>query len=253
MVRRNFSNSEIEYLENNWGVKSIGVIANNLSRSVNSILGKKTHMQLGAFLDNGDYITVNQFFKAIGREGGTSYTLYNWIKKGFPVKRKRVLNNSFKVVYLDDFWKWAREYRMHIDFIKFKENALGYEPNWVKEQRKADIAFSKYKTTPWTKKEDSQLESLLKLFRYSYKELSLQMLRTEGAIKRRINDLGLNMWPIRESPRSIWADEEINIVIDMYDKGYRSEVMKEYINKSAQAISGKIERLIRDGMILKHK
>lgn len=253
MGRVNFSGSEIEYLENNWGLKSVSTIAKNLNRSISSIVVKKNRMKLGAFLDNGAYITVNQLFKAIGREGGTGYVLYNWIKKGLPVKNKKVLNNSFKIIYLDDFWKWAKEYRMHIDFNKFKENALGFEPDWVKEQRKADIAFSKYKVTPWTKKEDSQLESLLKLFKYTYRELSLQVLRAEGGIKKRINNLGLSIWPLREPPNSKWTDEEINVVVSMYGKGYRSEVIKEYIDKSSQAISGKIERLIRDGVIIKHK
>ncbi|APM41364.1 hypothetical protein [Clostridium kluyveri] len=248
----NFSISEVEYLENNWGIKSINAMANDLNRSISSILNKKTRLQLGAFLDNGEYITVNQLFKAIGREKGTGYTLRNWIRKGFPVKNKKVLNSSFRVVYLEDFWKWAREYRMHIDFSKFKENELGLEPDWVKGQRRADIAFSKYKVTPWTKKEDSQLESLLGIFRYSYRELSMQILRTEAGIKRRINDLGLNMWPIRDLSRS-WRSEEISIVTDMYNNGYKSDVIKEYINKSAQAINGKIERLIRDGILVKHK
>jgi len=248
----NFSINEVEYLENNWGSKSINAIASSLNRSVSSILNKKSRLQLGAFLDNGEYISINQLFKAIGRENSVSYTLRNWIRKGFPVKNKKVLNSSFRVVYLEDFWKWAREYRMHVNFSKFKENELGLEPNWVKEQRKADIAFSKYKTVPWTRKEDSQLESLLGIFRYSYRELSMQILRTEAAIKGRINDLGLNMWPIKDLSRS-WRSEEISIVIDMYNNGYRSDVIKEYINKSGQAINGKIERLIRDGILVKHK
>lgn len=253
MVKSSFSSSEVQYIENNWGIKPIIAIAKNLNRSVNSILSKKNHLQLGPFLDNGTYITINQFFEAIGRKAGTSYTLEAWIKKGFPVKNKTVLNNSFKVIYLDDFWIWAKEYHMHIDFSKFKANALGKEPKWVKTQRKADIAFSKYKVTPWTREEDGQLRGLLKLYKYTYRELSTQILRTEGAIKRRIRDLGIKDWPLREAPNSIWSKEEIDIVVDMYNKGYKNDVIKEYINKSAQSIGGKVERLIKDGFLIKHK
>jgi hypothetical protein len=249
----NYNIEDIKYIEDKWGTVAIGTMAKELNRSVNAILIKKTRMGLGAFLENGEYITVNQFFKAIGRNGCWTYTLNHWIEKGFPVKKKKVNNCRFKVIYLEEFWKWAKEYRMHIDFAKFKENTLGAEPNWVKEQRIADIEFAKYKVSPWTKEEDNQLKSLLKLYRYTYKELSLALLRTDGAIKRRMVDLCLMERPLREPPHSIWTDEQVNVVVDMYKKGYRNVVISEHIDKSGQAINGKIERLIRDGVLAKWK
>lgn len=249
----NYSSDEIQYIEDSWGTKTPDAIAKALNRSISGIINKAVRRQLGPFLESGDYITVNQLFKALGRNGSISYTLDKWIKKGFPVKRKRVVNNSFKIIYLEDFWEWAEEYRMHINFSKFKENALGKEPEWAKEQRKADVEFAKYKITPWTKEDDEIFKSLLKLYKYTYRELSIRILRTEGAIKRRINDLCLNTWPIREPPHSKWTSEQENIVIEMYKKGYRPAVIKEYIEKSEQAINGRIERLIRDGLLIKWK
>jgi len=246
-----FKSNEVQYIEDFWGTKSIETIAKNLNRTVSSVINKKQRLKLGAFLESGEYITVNQFFKAIGRETGSSYTLDKWIKIGFPVKSKKVLNNSFKVVYIDDFWKWAKKYRMRIDFSKFEKNALGLEPSWVDEQREADVKFAKYKVTPWTLEEDTKLKSLLKLYKYTYKDLSFALMRTEGAIKRRMVDLNIMERPMREPPHGIWTKHEIEIVISLYKKGYRSEVIKEYIDKSAQAINGKIERLIRDGVIKK--
>ena len=91
------------------------------------------------------------------------------------------------------------------------------------------------------------------MYKYTYRELSIQILRTEGGIKRRIRDLGIKDWPLREAPNSIWSKEEIDIVVDMYNKGYKNDVIKEYINKSAQSIDGKVERLIKDGFLIKHK
>ncbi len=253
MTELTWTEADTNYLLDNWGSKSIMAISKNLNRSAAAILSKKERLNLGSFLESGDYITINQLFIAIGRPNGISYTLPQWEKKGLPVKRKKVMHNSFKVIYLEDFWKWAKEYRMHINFAKFKENALGKEPSWVKDQRKADIEFSKYKVTPWTKEEDAVLKGLLKLYRYTYRELSIQIHRTEGAIKRRINDLNIKDWPLREPPNSTWSDDEVQTVIDMYSKGYRSAVIKEYIEKSEQAVNGKIERLIKNGTIQKWK
>lgn len=242
---------EVNYLMDNWGVISISSLGKNLNKSENAVMIKAQKLGLGAFLESGEYVTANQLFKAIGRNGAWTYTLNQWNKKGFPLKKKKVLNNSFKIVYLEEFWKWAKEYRMHIDFNKFKENALGKEPAWVREQRKADIAFAKYKVTPWTSEEDNKLISLLRLYKYTYKEISMKLLRTEGAIKRRCNDLLLIERPLRESPHNTWTSEQEQIVIEMYNKGYKSDVIKEYIDKSGLAINGKIERLIKEGRLIK--
>jgi len=37
----------------------------------------------------------------------------------------------------------------------------------------------------------------------------------------------------------------------MYQKGYRSTVISEYIDKSSQAINGKTERLIKANLLIK--
>ncbi|MFL0245503.1 hypothetical protein [Candidatus Clostridium stratigraminis] len=245
--------SEIQYLEDNWGLISIPTMAKKLNRSVSGILNIKGRLKLGSFLESGEYLTMNQLVRAAGRKGSITFKSKQWMDKGLPYRNKKVLNGSFRVVYLKDFWKWAEEYRMNIDFSKFTENTLGLEPEWVKEQREADIAFAKYKTTPWTEKEDNLLRSYLRLYKYTYKELSLTLLRTEGAIKRRVVDLDIKERPLREDPHGTWSSEQVEVVIKMYQKGYRSEVIKEYIDKSGQAIAGKIERLIRDGLLTKWK
>lgn len=244
---------KVEYLHEKWGVISIPAIAAKLKVSKYSILNKVQEEGLGPFLAAGEYITVNQLFKALGRSGGIGYTLKHWINKGFPIKYKRVNNNKFKVVYFNEFWKWAKEYKTEINFSKFQVLALGEEPEWVKEQRKADIQFSKYKTSEWTNEEDKTLINLIRLYRYTYRDISIMMKRTEGAIRRRISDLFLTEWPLREPPHSKWTEPEIEIVIDMYNRGYKPEVIKEYINKSAHAIDGKIYRLIAEGRLAKRK
>lgn len=248
-----WSKEKEDYLAENWGCISIPSISRNLNKSKYAIQLKAQRLKLGPFLKSGEYLTVNQLFKAIGRTGGTAYVLQKWLKLGFPLKKRKVNTCSFNVIYLDDFWEWAEEYRMHIDFSKFPEYALGAEPDWAEDQRMADEAFVKYKTTPWTPGEDAMLESLLKSYRYTYKELSFRLLRTEGAIKRRIYDLKLKHWPIRQPQRSKWTKEQEKTVIKMYNKGYRSAVISEHMEKSEQAINGKIERLIREGKLKKWK
>lgn len=241
--RKRWTNDEIEYLESYWGEISIPSIARKLERSINAVKKKANQMGLGRHIHSGEYITYNQLMKTLRGET-CSYTDISWIKnRGLPVKYKKTMKMKYRVIYLDDFWTWAEKNRTFIDFSKVEENILGKEPEWVKEQRKADILYARYKKTPWTPNEDQLLIDCLNAYKYSYREIAIKLKRTEGAIKTRILDLKLKVRPLRD-PHNSWAEEETKILFDLYEKGYRPEVIAEFINRSASAIKSKIEREI---------
>ena len=135
--------------------------------------------------------------------GSQSYTYQkeSWIKKrGLPVHTKRVIDNSFLVVYLDEFWVWAEQHRSFIDFSKMEPLALGAEPAWVAQQRKIDaISYANQRKDPWTRQEDQRLAYFVKQHKYTYVEVSRELRRSVGAIQRRCIDLGLKERPVRES------------------------------------------------------
>lgn len=245
---RKWTQKELEYLEDSWGTISIESIATNLGRTKDAVQLKASRIGLGAFLEAGDYISLNVLYRALRKESsGSGYTLNQWIEKGLPVKTKEVKGSSFKVINLDDFWKWAEKNRTIIDFSQLEENILGKEPDWLPEQRRADKKMAKFKKTPWTETEDRRLRNLLREFKYSYRELSEILNRTEGAIKRRILDLGYKERPVKMPNHNPWTAEEVNIVIELFNKGYQPDIMTRHINRSAQAIRGKIERMIKEG------
>lgn len=249
-MARVWTSEETNFLQERWGEYDLGRIAKNLNRSESAIYNKVARLGLGSFLENGDYITLNTFLNHLrGVEGvGRSYTIKQLINKGLPVKYRKRHNAKIKVIYIDDFWKWAKKHRTIIDFSNMEENIFGAEPQWVKEQRVADKKHNNfYKNTPWTKSEDNYLISLVKQFKYGYKEISIKTKRTEGAIKRRLSDLKIKERPLR-SPNSKWTDEKISKVIELYKKGYSPDIISlEIDGKSAQAVSGRMERLITDG------
>ena len=200
-------------------------------------------MGLGAFLDNGDYITWNQLHIALGLEkSGSGYKSISWIEnRGFPIKTKKVENNSFKVVYLDEFWEWAEKNRSFIDFSKMEENILGLEPEWVKEQRKIDFTTKlTYKTSPWTNAEDKKLHRLLIEFKYGYFELSKILNRTSGAIQRRILDLGYRERPVKADNHIKWSDSEFHALSELIKQGTSYPLIAEIIGKSEKAIRGRV-------------
>ena len=138
---KRWTNEERQYLAEQWGILSIPAIARNLNRSVDAVNVQKQRMGLGPALLGSDYIALNQLLIAVcGTNAGGSYKMKSWVEnRGFPIHTKRVNQNSFRVVHLDEFWKWAEQHRSFIDFSKMEPLALGEEPAWVAEQRKKDF------------------------------------------------------------------------------------------------------------------
>lgn len=239
---RNWTQEEYDFLKDKWGTLSLKAIAKNLNRSENAVIIKARRLGLGAFLDSGEYVTWYQFLKALGIQGGYKYKEISWVQnRNFPMRYKKVNNCKFKVVYLDEWWKWAEKNQNFLDFSKFEENLLGEEPDWVKEKRRHDFELSqKYIKTPWTKLEDKRLEKLVNDYKYTYAEISKMMRRTEGAIQRRCNDLKLKGRPLRESPHNKWAEWQLEKLNELIDSGVSYEVMSEIIGKSVKAIRGKV-------------
>nr|WP_319488497.1 hypothetical protein [uncultured Caproiciproducens sp.] len=238
----NWTKEEYDYLMDNWGKRSLGCIAKHLNRSDNSIKIKVFKLGLGAFLDAGEYITLNQLSIALGRGTVSDYMLTSWVEnRGFPIKYKIVDTCKFRIVYLTDFWKWAEKNRTFIDFSKVEKNMLGEEPPWVKEQRKADqLKAIQYKKSPWTPKEDVELKRLLKKYCYSYLELSKELGRTSGAIQRRICDLGLKERPIKPDNHIKWESGELEQLAALIKNGVSYALMAEKLGKSDKAIRGRV-------------
>lgn len=164
-----------------------------------------------------------------------------WIENGLPIKKHLVKNSRFKVIDIDDFWKWAEQNKDIVNFSQMEENVLGKEPEWVKQKRRIDIR-EKFKKTPWTPTEDKKLIQLLDKYEYTYDDLCKALNRTEGAIKRRIITLGLTQRPIRNYDRH-WTEEETEKLLVMKSKGHCWEEIGRELNRSGSAVRGKYERL----------
>ena len=142
---------EEQYLEDHWGTVSIPGIAKKLGRTVHAVKVRVARMGLGGMLGSGDYVTFNQLMLALTDNAQSySYQMESWVRRrGFPIHTKRVDKCVWRVVYLDEFWKWAEQHRSFIDFSKLEPLALGAEPVWVPEQRRKDFqAFSLQRKDP---------------------------------------------------------------------------------------------------------
>lgn len=243
---RVWTEKEVEYLEEHWGMVSIPTIARNLNRTVNAVKVKVARLGLGSVLMNGDYVTLNQLLLAVtGGASSYGYKMKSWVQnRGLPVHTKRVNQCSFRVVYIEEFWKWAEKHRSFIDFSKMEPLALGAEPEWVKEQRRKDeTAFSLQRKDRCTKEEDHRLLDLLKQQKYGYAEMSKILRRSAGAIQRRCLDLKTPYRPVKadnHGERNGWTEEHYHILEDGIRSGESYTAIGNKIGKSEKAVRGKV-------------
>lgn len=242
MQNRRWTLSEIDYLKDKWGDVSIKGIAIKLHRTVNAVKIKAQKLHLTRMTDWGEYITFNQLFNIINGKQGIGKDFKRLEKAGFPLQYQTIVTQKVKVVYMDKFWRWFEKNKHLIDLKNTQKMDFCYEPEWVDEKRRADKRAAEYKKTPWTEAEDKRLISLLQDLRYGYREISILLKRTEGAIKRRMLDLNIRIRPLRADNHTPWTEDEIATVKKLYLKGYKSCIIAEYVNRSALAINGLLER-----------
>ena len=244
-MAKHWTDEDINYLCDRWGCCSIPAIAKKLNRSINSVKIKAQRIGLGPVLMSGDYVSLNQISIALLGSDINHYKNISWIQnRKMPVHTKTVNRCKFRVVYLDEFWKWAEENRSFIDFSKMEPLSLGIEPSWVAEQRKIDYSRKmNVKTSRWTPDEDAKLKYLISQNKYGFFEIASILHRTEGAVQRRINDLGIKEKPIKRDTHgdgAVWSDEHYKILADGIRSGLDYATIAGKIGKSEKSIRGKV-------------
>lgn len=251
MLSRNgtrWTDEDVAYLEDRWGVLSRGSIAKNLKRSVLAVQLKAQRIGLGDPLTHLDGLTINQLSAALNTHYGI---VKNWIKKYDMPARKKVVANSQQVWFIpyQDFWKWAEKNKQMLDFARLDRLSLGPEPEWVGVKRKADQIKLQHKphphNTPWSDSDDKKLIWMLEQYKYTYPELSAELKRSQGAIKRRMLDLGLKARPVRLNNHVKYTKEEEKLIIELMFDGYCFEEIATRLGKgrSALGVRGKVERM----------
>ena len=163
-----------------------------------------------------------------------------------PIHYKKRSNKSrVRIVYLDEFWEWAAEHRSFLDFSQMEEYALGWEPDWVADQRSKDFRKRlSHRTDPWTPLEDQRLRNLLEQHRFTWPELSKELGQSEGAIARRIRDLKIEGRPIRANPHAgSWTPEAVAVLKAGILNGDPYSLIAQKIGKSEKAVRGYVYRI----------
>ena len=100
----NWTQQELDYLENSWGQTSIPSIAKHLGRSVNAVKLKAGRIGLGRHIHSGVRITLLQFCDAIGKRNSYGWIKDRWVRLGLPVHYQKSVSKSFAMIDIDEFW-----------------------------------------------------------------------------------------------------------------------------------------------------
>jgi hypothetical protein len=247
--KKKWTAEEEEYLQDNWGIKSVKTIANHLQRSENAVIVRVNRLHLPPHLQYGTRVTFSQFWSIIHgykRTGGEAYAKERLKKYGFPFHKQTVRGRNgkkFTMVDIDEFWKFAKKHQYLFDFSKFEKGGLGAEPDWVENKRRVDMDNKcKIKKSPWTKGEDDKLKRMLKKG-CTYTDIAHDLCRTEAAVKRRLQTLDIKERPARTEERA-WTEEEAQKLVEMAQKGCSWETIGVELNRSALGVRGKYERIL---------
>lgn len=239
---------EFRFLKDNWGKMSKKEIAEALNRSMASVGVKAHRIGLKNYYVYSEEITLNQLHRIIYKANMHSSDVGAvWESYQMPFDRTIACKTAaFRTIKISDFLQWLEQNKRVINLYLTEEGCFGVdEPEWLKEKRIADKKAAEYgpHNREWTAEEEAKLIELVNSQKYGYRDISIALKRTEGAIKRRMLKLKLKKRPLREGTHNMWKDAEIQTVRDLWLKGYQSCIIAEYLpGRSALSINGLLER-----------
>ena len=238
---------EFEFLKNNWGKLSKQEIAEKLNRSFSSVYIKAARIGLKNYFVYSEEITLNALYKMIYKRCCDTEILHKLQSYSIPINKNiPCKNKAFRTIKIADFLEWFEQNKRVIDLSLTDEGCFGVdEPDWLKEKRNADKKAAAYgpHNRKWTPEENEKLINLVNSQKYGYRDISIILKRTEGALKRQMLKLKLEKRPLREGTHNMWKEKEIEIVRDLWLKGYQSCIIAEDLpGRSALSINGLLER-----------
>ncbi|MBE6685762.1 MAG: hypothetical protein E7591_00845 [Ruminococcaceae bacterium] len=238
---RNWTKEERERFETEWGLYSIPTMAKRFGRTIDAIKNKQQRWNLPDLIHATEYITLNELIEQFGLNYG--YDVPRLKAMGFPIRYKLVVTKRVAMVDLEEFWIFAERNAYFFDFSRLEENIFGVEPEWVKAKRKTDLQrklMIQPHNAKWSSGEDQMLITLVNQFKYTATEIGARLHRSEGAVQRRLLDLGIKARPLKADNHIKWTKEEYRILGEGIKVGKSYAVLSLEIGKSEKAIRGKV-------------
>lgn len=246
MRGKHWTKEDKEYLEENWGLVYVEYIANKLNRDVTAVLAMAESMNLGGCYVAGGFLNANTVAKIFGISNKTVSNY--WIKKcGLVARKRRLIKQYMWFIDIEDLTEWLKNNQDKWDSRRVELFALGQEPEWLKEKRKADMKEPINKRKPWTSIEKQRVTNYFNQGK-SKKEIASILGRTEHAIQRQISKLKAEGSLKKDRVVLYWQKEEKELLFELEKQGLTDKEIAEELGREDFHISDYRRKLRNKGL-----
>ena len=183
--KKRWTIDEDNYLEEKWGLMKVEKIAKKLGRGIRAIEHRAITLGLGGVYSTGEALMASEVAEIVGVYKST---VCNWIEK-YELRARKVCHKSQAKYQIDliHLTKWLEKNQHRWNANKMEEYALGVEPQWLKDKRKADLN-KKSRRSGYTPTEDNIIVTMYKND-YTFEKIAKETGRTVDMIKHRVKKL----------------------------------------------------------------
>lgn len=238
---KSWTEEEIEYLCDKWGIMDAKNIAKRLCRTENAILAYACRLRLGKRqIAGGRYLSLIEAEEVLKLDYKTIKR--SALKKELKATKIRVNKNSYWRVTIEDIWQFVKDNEGRIDSTKIEKGVLGAEPEWMQDRRKKDAAIPRKRNKKWTEEEDRILKMYYKR-NYNVEEIAKCMNRSISSIYHRANRV---IGAIRKIDIH-WTDEEVELMLELEGKGLTDKEIAYELGRDFTHIADKRRRMRLNG------
>lgn len=245
MSGRPWTDSDIRYLKMHWYTSSVKALAEGLGRTMIAVRNKSMVLGLGPQIyGGGETLSVQMINRAFHKVTVSHITADRMEKTGLQVRRHRFGRVNRYCVKIDEFWEWLKLNQGYFPVTKLEPLALGPEPEWVEEARRAARAYPiRNAGKPWTPHDDMLLKSMARN-RRPIREICATLKRTENAVRAHASmDWQIDLSYAATPERRPWTEEEKRKLIGMAKAGRCSMDIAVKLDRSERMVRVKLKEL----------
>lgn len=185
--KSDWSQSEIDYISEVWGEKTIPQIARHLGRSINAVKVKSVRLGYTGQKWYGEMMSARKVSELLGVD--VHAVCDYWIPKcGLKGRRQKLgETGSCTIVKFSDLLSWLEANQDKWDSRRVELYSLGMEYDWLVTKRKADIQLPERRLQKWTPEEDSRLKAMFRKGNKTYAEIAAELGRPVSGVEHRLS------------------------------------------------------------------